>query len=303
MLSFVSFPKSLGSLDHKLPKHILSPEQCQSEAVDDLVTPHHRSSSPVLSKRPRRREEPCLFRTKLMDDVDGESETVFDSTDKLNIEDVKFDDTQCVSVGRSPEKFRAGQGITAFQSQECGHHNESRIPKRLSPHLYAVPVDEKNESSQTQHSNVGFAPVGQNHDGNPIYKSYSDPTPSQPNLLEDDGDDENGMEPMNMPFWYLPKRPKRHSHHSRTNLPDDISIISDVSLIPTYFPSDVMKQQQQQQKSRHRALIKRLIVAKARSARQTMRQLKHSCRDAVGHAFAEPAKTYRPTPCVPVGSA
>lgn len=325
MRSFVPVPKSLGSLDLMLTKRVLPilppPKQHQQEPITGLpATLRYRPCSPVLGKRPREREDPCSFRTRLMDGggaADGESEVEFgfDSTDKLDADDVKFDDTQCIEVNRSPQKFAGGRGVAPFQAQEPNLHEEPKGPNGLGPHLFAVPVNETNESpaSDLDVNEPLAATVG--HQGMPrmIPNSLSDPTSSHPNNFLEDSDDENEMESMNMPFWDMmatKKRPRGPSSHSRTNIiPDDMSIITDISQIPAYYPSDVINKQPQQQwkGSRRRAVLKHLFVAKAKSARQTMRHLKRSCREVVmghGHACAAEADAaaYRPTPCVPVGS-
>jgi hypothetical protein len=185
--------------------------------------------------------------------ADSEADITFGSTDMLNCDDLNFDDTQCISVGRSTGRFRAIPGAPTPQR----HHQ---------------------------------AQVSEYHDE----KNYTDNTNTT-----------NNMETMNMPFWNLPRRQKRHSLRAGDTIPDDMSIISDASLIPTYYPSDIMKQQQQQlppQRHHHRALIKHIIRTKARAAKQTVRELKRSCRDAVGHVFVEPMG-HRSPKCVAVGAA
>jgi hypothetical protein len=233
---------------------------------------------------------------------------VFNSSCMLESDDIKFDDTQCISVGRSRGKFQAVlQGpapVPALQGRDCDQNNEDRVPMRLGAHLYATPADilgpendEQAEPAGTLSAHDGsviFTPVEEHQNTEMVHKTLSEPTPARPALLQEEDDDESDMETMNMPFWHLPKHKKRHSHHGGDTIPDDMSIISDVSLIPTYFPSDIMKQQ----RPHHRALIKRLIVAKARSARQTMRQLKRT----VGNVFVDTA-THQPTKCIRVGAA
>ncbi|KAK4105991.1 hypothetical protein N658DRAFT_511948 [Parathielavia hyrcaniae] len=238
MLAFLPFCKPLTSLDGRLAKYILVPSRQSAMGL--------RSSSPVESRLPRDREDPCSFRTRLVDPVaDSDDANIgFESTDNLDAHDLHFDDSLCVSVGRSTGKFRATPGLPIKPSREHGQAGDSA-----------------------------------------------------------------NMEAMNMPFWNLPRRQQWHTHtHHQVEdaIPDDddMSIISNISLIPTYFPSDIMKQQQQQQRPRHRALlIKRLIRTKARAARQSMRELKRTCRDAVGNVFVvAEAGPYRPPKCVAVGS-
>ncbi|KAK4040528.1 hypothetical protein C8A01DRAFT_15621 [Parachaetomium inaequale] len=253
MLPYVPFGKPLAALDSRFAKYILLPTR-QSKMDDRPVTMGLRPSSPVERRLLCARDDPCLFRTRLIDPMatDADAEIAFESTDMLDSDDLKFDDTQCISVGRSMGKFKAMPG------------------------------------------------------------TVSDPTAAYRTILihdkddgDDDKDDDGSMEAMNMPFWYLPlKRQKSHTHHAGDPVPDDdMSIISDASLIPTYYPSDIMKQQQQQQRPQHRAIIKRVIRAKARAAKQTMRELKRSCRDAVEHVLVESAASHRAPKCVAVGSA
>ncbi|KAK4239466.1 hypothetical protein C8A03DRAFT_14166 [Achaetomium macrosporum] len=246
MLALVPFCKPSASLDGRFAKYILLPN-CQSKMDNEPVLGDCQLDSPVESRRPRAREEPCAFRTRLADRVaDSEDDIAFESTDKVDAERLRFDDAQCISVGRSMGRFKTHQGLATHR------------------------------------------------------KALSDPTGicSSSWANEDDGDDENNMEAMNMPFWNLPRRQKRRTTHYGEDIPDDMSIISDISLIPTYFPSDALKQQ----RHHHRALVKHLFLAKAKAARQTMRQLKRSCRDAVGHISVEP-RTHRTPECVPVGAA
>jgi hypothetical protein len=188
--------------------------------------------------------------------TDGDSDIFFDSTDKLDAENIKFDDAQCIAVGRSVQ-----------MSTMASHDERTSVAKPLNARLYIVP-------EPVRHS----------------FNSDDATLRAEEEAADGDGDDDM-MESMNMPFWHAPKRQPKRQHLSDTkntshdNLPvmdDDMSIISDISLIPTYFPSDI---QQQRKRLRRALLFKHLIVAKARAARQTMRQIKRSCRDAVGNVF------------------
>ncbi|KAL2015001.1 hypothetical protein VTK56DRAFT_6544 [Thermocarpiscus australiensis] len=301
MVSFLSFRKLSAALDRQLPS-ILPPKH-ETKATTEQSARGLYPYFPVESRRPREREDPCSFRTRLLDPG---SEIVFDSTEKLDSEDLKFDDTQCISVNRSLGKFQAAHGVAALRSCGCEQDSGGRMATGLGPHSYSVPApmpDPKEEerlgSARSYSKNDGSVictPVEEHQDTESISKITSDPTPVLQAHPQDEGESE--METMSMPFWYLPKRQKRRSHRGGdSTIPDDMSIISNTSLIPTYCPSNVMKQQ----RPRHRALVKRFIVAKTRAARQTVRQLKRSCCNAVGHVFVEPV-THRPTECVPVGS-
>jgi hypothetical protein len=250
----------------------------------------------------------------LVDPVtDPDAEIAFDSTDKLDGDDLQFDDAQCISVGRAMGKFKAISGVPVSPIQEHGPGNEARIAKELGSRLYSAAIDmvspEKDERLDPAESipvNISnrpcLTPAGEDQEAPMVYRTLSDPTTAYRTVLVQDNDSENdngaNMEAMSMPFWNLPRRQKLHTHHAGDTIPDDMSIISNVSLIPTYFPSDVMKQQRPQ----HRALIKRLIRTKARAAKQTMRELKRTCSDAVGNVFVE-AAPHRPSKCVAVGSA
>ncbi|KAK4131959.1 hypothetical protein BT67DRAFT_386698 [Trichocladium antarcticum] len=238
MLAFIPFRKALGPFDRSFAH--------QSKLMGYPGPMGLRSCPPVENRLPYAREYPCPFRTRLDDDSGTQFD--FDSTSMFDPDDIRFDDTQCISIGRSTGK---------------------------PPRMPGAPE-----------------PAAEAHESDQEAEHYND---------DDDDDGASEMETMNMPFWHLTKpRQKRHSHHAGDTIPDDMSIISDVSLIPTYFPSDIMKQQQQQQqRPHHRAVLKRLIVAKARSARQTMRHLKRT----VGNVFVEPPTAHQPTRCVRVGAA
>ncbi|KAK3299094.1 uncharacterized protein B0H64DRAFT_90909 [Chaetomium fimeti] len=245
MLACVPLRPPLALMDARFAKYVLVPAR-RSEMDDKVVQMGSRPLFPVESRLPSDREDPCSFRTRLIDPMaDSEADMAFGSTDMLNCDDLAFDDVQCISVGRSTRKFKAVSGTATPQRDYHAQANEDH--------------DDKNNTN-------------------------------------------SDMETMNMPFWNLPRRQKQHIFRGGDTIPDDMSIISDASLIPTYYPSDIMKQQQQQpQRSPHRTLIKQLFRAKARAAKQTVRQLKRSCRDAVGHVFVDPA-SHRGPKCVAVGS-
>ncbi|KAG7292290.1 hypothetical protein NEMBOFW57_002325 [Staphylotrichum longicolle] len=315
MLALLPFRKPLGSLDARFAKHILLPNR-QPKMEESPFSIGFRPSSPVESRLPRDREDPCSFRTRLIDPMtDIDADVAFESTDKLEGEDLRFDDIQCISVGRSVGKLGVKFRVTALASEEKEKANEGRIANELPQGLDSTPKynasSEKYGQLEAAEPSRGAATIltftGESQGTTIIQKTHSDLTTYHNALAsENDSDsdsdgDVNIMETMNMPFWNLPARQTRqHARHaSDTTIPDDMSIISDVSLIPTYFPSDVMKQQRPQ----HRHLVKRLIRAKARAARQTMRELKRSCRDAVGTVFVESGAAQRGPKCVAVGSA
>lgn len=284
--------------------------------MDDESAPScFRPSSPVESHLPRDREDPCLFRTRLFDAVaDAEADIAFGSTDKLDVDDIRFDDARCISVGRSTGKFLTTPGAPVVSNCEYQQINQGRGTKELDPRPNATSAN-RTIAGEDERLLPATPPSvdldrtiptpAEEHQLRPtIHTSLNGPaTVYRTVLVDHDNNTSNGdedgdsMETMNMPFWNLPKQQKLHLHHTEDTIPDDMSIISDISLIPTYFPSDITKQQRPQ----HRALFKRIIRAKARAARQTMRELKRSCRVAVENVFVEPA-THKTPKCVAVGS-
>ncbi|KAL2157442.1 hypothetical protein VTH06DRAFT_6134 [Thermothelomyces fergusii] len=187
----------------------------------------------------------------------------------------------------------------------------------LVPAENATPKDrEKLESSEPAATDdmcrLAITPFGGHLDRPLIYETASHPAALSRALANnnDNGDVTGGdMETVNMPFWDLPRRPKQHSARLGDVIPDDMSVISDASLIPTYCPTDVAKQQRPPPRA---LLVKRLIRSKARAARQAVRQLRRSCRDAVEHVFVDSAAramtttttttTTSSTKCFAVGS-
>ncbi|KAL2199707.1 hypothetical protein P885DRAFT_30162 [Corynascus similis CBS 632.67] len=251
VLAYIPFHKPLPALGNRFVKYVLMPSSQVKVDDEEPIWMGLRPLIPIESRLPRAREDPCSFRTRLIDPLAGSDfDVALESSGMLSSGDLRFDDTQCVSIGRG---------------REC--QGWPSIRKTLNDHTTAPCASPNN----------------------------------------DDGETDVNMETMNMPFWDLPRRPKRLASRPGDAIPDDMSIISDASLIPTYYPSDIMKQQQQQQqRPRQRArLIKRLIRAKARAARQTVRELRRSCRDAVEHVFVEPtaaAAVHKGTKCLAVGS-
>jgi hypothetical protein len=289
MLALLPSHKPADLLDGRLAKHILLSKR-QKKMDDEPMPMGCRPSSPVESRLPRDREDPCLFRTRLVDPVAGsEADIALENAD----DDLKFDDVQCISVGRSVGKFKTKKPA-APNLPNYGEHGQANEALNAGKEVHF------DKPSVTLLEDRPEQPM--------IHKTFSNPptTGHRAVLVDKDENDnygyndEDNMEAMNMPFWNLPKRQKHYTHHAGDTIPDDMSIISDISLIPTYFPSDVMKQQRPQ----HRALVKRLIRAKARAARHTVREFKRSCRNAVENVFVEPAAAHHKGPkCVAVGSA
>lgn len=314
MLALLPFHKPLAFLDGRLAKNILLPRRPPD--MDNGAAPSRfRPSSPVESHLPRDREDPCLFRTRLFDSVaDAEADIAFGSTDKLDADDIRFDDARCISVGRSTGKVLTTPGAPVVSDCESQQISQGRVTKELDPRTNATPAnmiiareDEQLVPATPPSVDIDrtIPPPAEEHQFRPTIHTPPDgpATVYRTVLVDHDNnanngeEDEDSMETMNMPFWNLPKRQKLHPRHTGDTIPDDMSIISDISLIPTYFPSDITKQQ----RPRHRALFKRIIRTKARAARQTMRELKRSCRVAVENAFVEPA-THKTPKCVAVGS-
>jgi hypothetical protein len=316
MLALLPFHKPADLLDGRLAKHILLPKR-QKKMDDEPMPMGFRPSSPVESRLPRDREDPCSFRTRLVDPVAGsEADITLENAD----DDLKFDDIQCISVGRSVGKFKT-MPAPPIPPNHSGHShaNEGGIANEYRHRLYSAPADmaspkkdDRTEFAYSTSDSIDKPTVAlvEDHLERPmVHKEYNDPTTGYRTVLVDNDEnhndkyndnDKDNMEAMNMPFWNLPKRQKHYTHHAGDTIPDDMSIISDISLIPTYFPSDVMKQQRPQ----HRALVKRLIRAKARAARHTVREFRRSCRSVVENVFVEPAGAAHKGPkCVAVGSA
>ena len=311
MLAFLPFRTPLVSLDGRFAKHILLPNR-RAKVANGPFLMGFRPSSPVESRLPRDREDPCSFRTRLIDTIaDSDADMPLESADQLSDNDLRFDDTQCISVGRSVGNLKPLSRVTTWPSHENEQANEGGITDELPAHMcsnltYMASTGKDGQPRSTTEHCLGNRVIltqAEEKPGRIVHKALSDLTAYHTVLVSENDDDceddsDDNMEAMNMPFWNLPRPQKRPTVHTGDTIPDDMSIISDVSLIPTYSPSDVLKQQRPQ----HRALIKRLIRAKARAARHTMRELKRSCRDVVGNVFVEPT-TPRTPQCVAVGSA
>jgi len=300
MLSLLPVRKSLASLDGRFATNAILPSSWQA-AADPPPPVTFRACSGTKSRLPRDREDPCSFRTRLIDptvDTAADLEPEMDVEGAHNIEnsDLKFDDTQCISIGRSTSNVKPVSAPPTLSSndREDGRTYESGFARgspsllHSTPAVTIIPADD-------QPATIFKGPLNQPSTRRAVSINEIDADSS------DSDDDVDAMETVNMPFWHLPRREKRHSAHD--SIPDDMSIISDASLVPTYFPSDAAKWQQQQQRpQQHRALIRHLFRAKARAARQTMRELKRSCRDVVGNVFVE-ASAPRGIKCVAVGAA
>ncbi|KAL2140111.1 hypothetical protein VTI28DRAFT_4259 [Corynascus sepedonium] len=320
VLAYIPFHKPLPALGNRFVKYVLMPGSQVKVDDEEPIWMGLRPLIPIESRLPRAREDPCSFRTRLIDPLAGSDvDVALESSGMLSSGDLRFDDTQCVSIGRWTARFKANSEISTSPNTEHEQANETAAIKNFDLHLFSTAANEAvsqdGEVPETIRSaavknarRLTVAPVsGRECQGWPsIRKTLNDHTTAPcayPN--NDDGETDVNMETMNMPFWDLPRRPKRLASCPGDAIPDDMSIISDASLIPTYYPSDIMKQQQQQRPRQRARLIKRLIRAKARAARQTVRELRRSCRDAVEHVFVEPtaaAAVHKGTKCLAVGS-
>ncbi|KAL2178595.1 uncharacterized protein P884DRAFT_257793 [Thermothelomyces heterothallicus CBS 202.75] len=305
MLDYIPFYRPLAAPNNRLAKYVLLPGRPSHIDKEPILT-----GLPFESRLPRHREDPCSFRTRLIDPLTGSDvDLTLGSTETLlSSDDFTFDDTQCVSVGRWTGKFMANPEIPTFLAPGRAQPNEAGVIQMdVAPHPSSAPADdaapkdhEKLESIEPAATDdtcrFAIASFG-GHQDRAVFQALSN---------SGNGEAGGSMEAMNMPFWDLPRRPKRHPARPADAIPDDMSVISDASLIPTYCPTDVARQQRPPPRA---LLVKRLIRAKARAARQAMRQLRRSCRDAVEHVFVEPAahvtttsSTTTTTKCFAVGS-
>ncbi|KAK3989190.1 hypothetical protein QBC44DRAFT_89741 [Cladorrhinum sp. PSN332] len=254
----------------------------------------------------------CLFRTKLVEEVEDEEfsdgttsdfPTPGSTYDDLTIGcDIKFDDADCISVLRSPT-MRGGfvqqrvstvpADLISPQRDESSEPQDSMMIEALSfPTKFSV-----QSTSAKQGNGRAVATVQQISDSN--------------------ASEEDLSEQVIMPFSVNPHRKARCrssllsfravdndgemlSDEDHCIIDDDMSIITDISMIPTYCPSDVMRQQH---KIRAHTLLARLIKSKTNAAKKTVRQLKQSCRGVVESTFSESRNTYMPTKCIRVGEA
>ncbi|KAL2122563.1 hypothetical protein VTJ04DRAFT_3018 [Mycothermus thermophilus] len=328
MLSLLPLTKPTSLLEGRLPRRRLLglckvSRTSQTDDAPNLLGDG--STFPIESLLPREREDPCLFRTRLMDrPAEPDVDMVFESVDAP---DLRFDDSQCISVGRSMDKFKSVPKDHAYPDPavaesgcavaELNHVAEVNPAVADFGHLAAktksILVDKFNSPSHERLSQDTAKASEESLNRVPSKKAMSDTsTLCGPNLDEiNDGraskhslydestyDDEETMEVVNMPFWPPVKRQNHSLHNANDSIPDDMSIISDASLVPTYFPTDITKQQRPQ----HRALLKRLVRVKARVARQTVRNLKRSCRNAVEGMFVDQTPPRKPVKCVAVGA-
>ncbi|KAK4220483.1 hypothetical protein QBC38DRAFT_462579 [Podospora fimiseda] len=249
--------------------------------------------------------KPCSFRTKLLEEIEEDSSDEFPTPsstyDDLSVGyDVKFDDVDCVSVNRSTNMRGAyvQQRITTIPADLIGPDREESSGPQDSQMIEPIsfPAGFSLQSTSTKQATEGVVATAQR-------------------ISDYNISDEDLSEQVTMPFSVNSCREVRYrssllSYHAADNedetlsdedgiiIDDDMSIITDISLIPTYSPSDVMRQQQN---IRAHTLFARLIKAKTNAAKQTVRQLKRSCRGVVEGKFSDSRNSYTPTKCVGVG--
>ncbi|KAL1843144.1 hypothetical protein VTJ49DRAFT_2894 [Mycothermus thermophilus] len=302
MLALLPLNKPISLLDSRFARRTLLGRRKPSKTNDGPNLLGDGPDFPIESLLPRDHEDPCSYRTRLVDPIiDNDVDMVFENVDTQHGEDLRFDDTQCISIGRAMDKFKSTPMVPISSSREAlgNHHHLPTLADGVN-----FKNDERMDSlgamTQSTEENPDQLPIkrtlsetmticgpisGDQNDGRSSKNSHYD-------------NEEVLMEMMNLPFLQLAKRQKRTAHHAN-DIADDMSIISDASLIPTYFPSDATKQQRPQ----HRALLKRLVRAQAKVARKTMRDLKRSCRDVVGNVFVDSTATPKRVKCVAVGAA
>ncbi|KAL2269868.1 hypothetical protein VTJ83DRAFT_2052 [Remersonia thermophila] len=286
MLALLPLSKPIGLLDGRFARRTLLGRRKPLQTNDGPNLVGDGPDFPVESLLPHDRANPCSYRTRLADPIaDIDIDMMFEKVDTEHSEDLRFDDTQCISIGRAIDKFKSTPMVP-------GPPSRGALGTRLSGY---APTDGLGFRNDERVDDLGTVthPADEYTDQLPVEKTLSETTTICGSIP---GDQKNGcpsrnshcdneevlMEMMNLPFLQLAKRQKRTAHQSN-DIADDVSIISDASLIPTYCPSDMTKQQRPQ----HRALLKRLVRAHAKAARKTMRDLKRSCRDVVGNAFVD----------------
>jgi len=281
MLAFIPLSKPLGLLQSctaaATPEYLLNPYQSLQTGL--------RGASPVESTLARDRD--CSFRTRLKDAIsDSDSETFFEDMSD-DEQDLQFDDQGCVEVNRAIGKFAAVPRIRQLRREQENQQFEVEsdqllVSKPLNPNLFVPPAD---------------------HRASVDYDSNSDITDSS-SISEHVGEEIPQMESLTLPFYFPPKRAAKYTPIDPTDVPDDMSIISDADMVPTYVPN-VKKQHGSGRlpanlKLANKALLKRALIAKARAAKKTMKQLKRACREAMGCVF-DPGSTIASPADGPVG--
>ncbi|KAK0737682.1 hypothetical protein B0T21DRAFT_411117 [Apiosordaria backusii] len=271
------------------------------------------------------RGNPCAFRTMLNDGASSRDSIANSTYDDMGNDSIRFDDSECISIGRT-------LGNVSNQQQQLQKRVDSGIAlETQGRNLYSVPADlldpgneDDDESAEnnsrveedvemaicspiftTEHRPFDFS-VKADDEIVDVIHSLAPITNNLSSISGFDNQELDSMEAMNMPFWNGTPRQKRHQrfpfrdHDAANDEDDDMSIVSDLSLIPSYSPGDIDRQFNVKIT---RAVFKRLIKSQAKAASKTVRQIKRTCREAMEHAFDHSTPAYKPTTCVRVGDA
>jgi len=268
MLAFIPLSKPLGLLQSRAtattPEYLLNPYQSLQTGLRGA------SVESILA-----RDRDCSFRTRLKDVIsDSDSETFFEDMSD-DEQDLQFDDQGCVEVNRAIGKFAAVSRLQQSHKAQDNQQSEVEsdqllVSKPLNPNLFAPPVNDQASVDYDSNSDISDSSSTSKHIG-----------------------DVPQMESLTLPFYFPSKRAK-YTPIDPTDVPDDMSIISDADMVPTYAPN-VKKQHgfgrlPANLKLANKALLKRALVSKARAAKKTMKQFKRTCREAMGCVF-DPACT------------
>ncbi|KAK4178866.1 hypothetical protein QBC36DRAFT_181560 [Triangularia setosa] len=269
------------------------------------------------------RGNPCAFRTMFNDGASSRNSLANSTYEDMEGESIRFDDSECISIGRTPRNV-------PNQQQQLQKRVESGIVLETEGrNLYSVPtdlLDPENDDDESAGNNnfieedVEMAicsPILNTEDRSfdlsvkadekivDVIHCMAPATSNQSGIPGLENQEIDLTETVNMHFWGEP-RLKRHQrfpfrdHDAANDDDDDMSIISDLSLIPSYSPSGT---DHQYKVKVTRAVFKRIIKSQAKAASKTVRQLKRTCREAMEHAFDYSSPAYKPTTCVRVGDA
>ena len=213
MLAFLPFRTPLASLDGRFAKHILLPTR-RAKVADGPFLVGFRPFSPVESRLPRDREDPCLFRTRLIDPIaDSDADMPLESADKLSDNDLKFDDIQCISVGRSVGHPKPMSIVTAWPNHENEQASEGGIMDELPAPMcsnltYMADTGNDGQPGSTTRHSLGSKAIltqAEEQSGRIVHKALYDLTNCHTVLVSENDDDceddsDDNMETMNMPF-------------------------------------------------------------------------------------------------------
>ncbi|KAK4682074.1 hypothetical protein QC764_113915 [Podospora pseudoanserina] len=275
------------------------------------------SDSDPKTQLSSRRGNPCSFRTLLNDGASSCDSLSSSTFEELDSGDIRFDDSECISIGRT-------------LGNVPNHQLQKRVDSGIvletqGRNLYSVPTDLFALENEHGDETMGdYSCIEQDIDMaicSPIFttqdhtfkRSFSaNEFPAASNLSgvsESDKQVFGSMEAMNMPFSLNEPVLRRHKRFpfrdhdaAKDDEDDDMSIISDFSLIPSYTPGGIDQQYKVKVKV-GRATFKRLLKIQAKVATKTVRHIKRSCREAMGQAFDHSSPVYKPATCVRVGGA